>query len=97
MLSNFGYTVTYQDETQEEAIVFDSVSSPSVDNIRCRADALVLVDRNDSYILELDWVKKDLVKAPLLFYKLKLSSPEYASRVKDWAGIMIPTPTPGNP
>ena len=99
MLSNFGYTVTYQDETTEEVIIFDATSSPGVDNIRCSIDGLLLerYPHNESYILDLDWIKKDLVKAPLTFYKSRLWSLEYASRVKDWVGIWIPTPTPGNP
>ena len=93
------YTITYQDATVTETIIFDSVSSPYVEDIYC-ADSMLLFDGksvNTSRIqIERDWITKELIKSPLLFYKSKLASIEYANRVASWPIVFVPTLTPIN-
>jgi hypothetical protein len=95
--SSVDFTVTYQGEKEKERIVFYSVSSPSISNIRCLEDKLILV-RNEPSNQELElstaWIEADLVKAPLKFYKTRLTSFEYANQIKDWPMILLPTSTP---
>lgn len=96
-ISTIDHTVTYQDGSGPEVIIFYSVSSPIIRSLRCTNDSLVLVrdaDNASAMELALSWIKTDLVKAPLRFYKTRLTSLEYANQVKAWPQIMIPTPTP---
>jgi hypothetical protein len=89
------YVVTYQDDHIEEAIIFYSVSSPFIESVECKNRKLILITNEinaPSMELDLDWVTKELVQSPLTFYKSKLQSLQYASRVKGWPLIVIPTP-----
>ena len=93
------YAVTYQDDHTDESLIFYSVSSPFVEDIQCKDRKLILITNEvnaPSMEIEVDWITKELVKSPLIFYKSKLQSFEYASHVKSWPLILIPTLTPAS-
>lgn len=88
------YHVTFQDGAIEKTI-FSAYSSPGISTIQCQTDAVVLFDfHRDPIVLPLEWIKSDLKRRPLRFYKGILESLEYQEQVRHWDGVMIPTPTP---